>query len=56
MNPELILVLVQLGKFAMESIEALNSGQKTEAEIANEWTKLRNEIDEANRLREEAGD
>jgi len=55
MNPETILALVQLGRFAFESIEALTNGTKTEEEIALEWETVKGRLDTANRLWEEAG-
>ncbi len=55
MNPETILALVQLGRFAIDAIEALHSGEKTEEEIAAEWQAVRLRLDSANALWEEAG-
>ncbi|WP_282609479.1 hypothetical protein [Pelagibius sp. Alg239-R121] len=55
MNPELILALIQLGRFAIDSIEALQSGEKTEEEITAEWQAIRVRLDSANSLWEEAG-
>lgn len=55
MNPETILALVQLGRFAMDSIEALQTGERSEAEILAEWQKIRQRLDKANALWETAG-
>lgn len=55
MNPETILALVQLGRFAIDAIEALQSGEKTEEEIAAEWQAVRVRLESANALWEEAG-
>ncbi len=54
MSPETILALIQLGRFAIDSIEALQSGEKTEEEIAAEWQAIRLRLDGANALWEEA--
>ena len=54
MNPETILALVQLGRFAIDAIEALQSGEKTEEEIAAEWQAVRVRLETANALWEEA--
>lgn len=55
MNPETILALVQLGRFAIDAIEALQTGEKTEEEIMAEWAKVRTRVDSANALWEQAG-
>lgn len=54
MSPETILALVQLGRFAIDAIGALQSGEKTEEEIAAEWQAVRLRLDRANALWEEA--
>ncbi len=54
-NAETILALVQLGRFAIDAIEALQRGKMTEADIAKEWAEVRGRLDQANRLWEQAG-
>ncbi len=54
MNPETILALIQLGRFAIDSIEALQNEEKSEEEIAAEWQAIRVRLDGANALWEEA--
>ncbi|WP_179954008.1 hypothetical protein [Denitrobaculum tricleocarpae] len=55
MNPETILALIQLGRFALDALEALEKGEKTEEEIVAEWAEVRTRLDSANALWEEAG-
>jgi hypothetical protein len=55
MNPETLLALIQLGRFAIDSIEALQNGEKSEEEITAEWQVIRLRLDSANALWEEAG-
>ena len=55
MKPETILALVQLGRFAIDAIEALQTGEMTEEEIAAEWAEVRSRLEQANTLWEQAG-
>lgn len=55
MSAQQILALVQVGKFALEVVETYQQGDMTEEQLANAWQQLRDRLDDANTMWEEAG-
>lgn len=54
MNPETLLLLLQVGRLALETIERNQRGELTEAQARAEAVRIARRIDDANVLWEQA--
>lgn len=55
MRTETLYALIQLGRFAFDSIEALQKGEMTDEEIATAYADLQARLAESNAMWENAG-